>query len=90
MFKLSDMAKSTIQNTVMNYLSTISSDEDIDISFENVDDGTTNAITLKCTKKSKTPTMYKQVKLKDGSVKVDTGSNSGDANQNVDNSKISS
>lgn len=85
--KLSDITRQAIQNNILNYLSSIKSDEDVDITFSNIDDGETNNIVLTCIKKSKDPNMSKTVILNDNKLDIDVGTNATDSKENSDKSE---
>ena len=81
---LSDITRQAIQNNILNYLSSIKSDEEVDITFSNIDDGETNNIVLTCIKKSKDPNMSKSVILTDNKLDIDVGTNATDSKENSD------
>lgn len=68
--KLSQHSKQSISTMLMNFISTIPSDEEIEISFSATDIDGKSHISLEAVKKSKTPDIERVVTLKDFALDV--------------------
>lgn len=82
--KLSKQTRETIQATLLNFVSSISDDDEVEVEFSNIDDGSTNMIYFSSTKQSKNPVISKTIILKDNTLDVKCGTIPKDNNKNVD------
>lgn len=81
--KLSKLTRETIQSAIMNFISTLTDNDELDIEFCNIDDGNTNTISLIATKNSNNPNICKTIVLKDNVLNVDCSPIANDVNKNA-------